>query len=47
MTGSEDYSPIVVRVIHIFRRASGAWKIIHRHGDLVINKIEAENILQR
>lgn len=45
--GREDYLPIVVRVTHVFRREEGEWKIIHRHGDAVIDKTEATAILQR
>jgi ketosteroid isomerase-like protein len=26
--------PITVRVTHVYRRDDGAWKIVHRHGDL-------------
>lgn len=45
--GRDDYVPIVVRVTHIFRGEDGAWKIIHRHGDAVVEKTEATAILQR
>jgi ketosteroid isomerase-like protein len=27
-------TPWTVRVTHVYRREDGAWKIIHRHGDL-------------
>ena len=47
LAGREEYAPIVIRVTHIFRRELGAWKIIHRHGDAVIEKTEAAAILQR
>jgi ketosteroid isomerase-like protein len=43
----EDYVQIVVRVTHVFRQEDGAWKIIHRHGDTVLDKTEAEAILRR
>jgi ketosteroid isomerase-like protein len=46
VTGREDYAPIIVRVTHIFRREDGVWKIIHLHGDAVVNKVEATSILQ-
>lgn len=45
--GREGYSPLVVRVTHILRREEGAWKIIHRHGDPVVDKTVATAILQR
>jgi len=44
--GRDDYVPIVIRVTHIFRRQDGAWKIIHRHGDPVVEKTVATAILQ-
>ncbi len=46
VAGSEQVSPIALRVTHILRREEGAWKIIHRHADHVIEKIEAKAILQ-
>jgi ketosteroid isomerase-like protein len=47
LEGHEDYFPIVIRVTHIFRREEGTWKIVHRHGDPVIEKTEAAAIIQR
>jgi ketosteroid isomerase-like protein len=47
VAGRDDYAPLVVRVTHIFRRENGAWKLIHRHGDPVVEKTEATAILQR
>ena len=26
--------PVTLRVTHVYRREDGAWKIVHRHGDL-------------
>jgi ketosteroid isomerase-like protein len=26
--------PVTVRVTHVYRRESGEWKIVHRHGDI-------------
>jgi ketosteroid isomerase-like protein len=45
--GRADYVPIVIRVTHVFRRQAGVWKIIHRHGDSVVEKTVATAILQR
>jgi ketosteroid isomerase-like protein len=45
--GRDDTIPVVIRVTHVFRRQDGAWKIIHRHGDPVIEKTVATAILQR
>ena len=45
--GRDDYVPVVIRVTHVFRRQDGAWKIIHRHGDPVVEKTVATAILQQ
>jgi ketosteroid isomerase-like protein len=47
LSGREDYGPLAVRVTHIFRREKEGWKLIHRHGDAVVEKIQATGILQK
>ena len=40
VVGRDDYAPLALRVTHIFRRESGGWKIIHRHGDAVTEQAQ-------
>jgi ketosteroid isomerase-like protein len=47
LSGHENYTPLAVRVTHIFRREKEGWKLIHRHGDAVVEKIQATGILQK
>jgi ketosteroid isomerase-like protein len=41
LVGSDELRPSGLRVTHIFRREEGAWKVIHRHADAIMEKIEA------
>lgn len=47
LIGQDEDRPIVLRVTHLYRREEGSWKVIHRHADAIIDKIEAAAILQR
>jgi ketosteroid isomerase-like protein len=47
LEGRDELGPLVVRVTHIFRREDGAWRLIHRHGDPIVEKTEATAVLQR
>ena len=47
LVGQDENRPIVLRVTHLYRREEGNWKVIHRHTDAILDKLEAAAILQR
>ena len=44
--GSEDITPIALRVTMIFRPEDGTWKIVHRHADPITTEQPAEAVIQ-
>ena len=44
--GSEDITPIDLRVTMIFRPEDGEWKVVHRHADPITTAQPAESVLQ-
>ena len=44
--GSEDLTPIALRVTMIFRPEEGEWKIVHRHADPITTPQAAESVIQ-
>jgi ketosteroid isomerase-like protein len=45
--GRDEPGALAVRVTHIFRYEDSAWKLIHRHGDPIVEKTEAQAILKQ
>jgi ketosteroid isomerase-like protein len=47
LSDREEYTPIAIHVTHIFRRQLDGWKLLHRHGGAVVEKIQVAGILQK
>ena len=45
--GSEDITPIALRVTMIFRPEDGKWKIVHRHADPITTARPIESVIQK
>jgi ketosteroid isomerase-like protein len=44
--GSEDITPVTLRVTSILRPEDGTWKILHRHADPITTPQPAESVIQ-
>jgi ketosteroid isomerase-like protein len=44
--GSEDITPLALRVTSILRPEEGVWKIVHRHADPITSARPAESVVQ-
>ena len=44
--GSEDITPVTLRVTSILRPEDGTWKIVHRHADPLTTSQPAESVIQ-
>jgi hypothetical protein len=43
VAGQEELSPLTVRVTHLYSREEGSWKLIHLHGDAIVDLTEASS----
>ena len=44
--GSENITPVTLRVTSILRAEDGTWKIVHRHTDPISTPQPAESVIQ-
>ena len=44
--GSENITPVTLRVTSILRAEDGTWKIVHRHADPISTPQPAEAVIQ-
>ena len=44
--GSENITPVTLRVTSILRAEDGTWKIVHRHADPITTPQPAESVIQ-
>lgn len=40
LSGREQPAPMALRVTHVFRREDGVWRLVHRHADHIIEKVD-------
>ena len=45
--GSDEFSPVGLRVTSVFRPEDGAWKVVHRHADPATGAQPPETVVQR
>jgi ketosteroid isomerase-like protein len=45
--GSDEVTPVSVRVTTVFRREDGAWMLVHRHADPITARRPAQSVIER
>jgi hypothetical protein len=47
IAGQTAPTPMALRVTHAFRKENGAWKLVHRHADHLVEKTAPEAVLRK
>ena len=47
VAGRDKPAAMALRVTHLFRKEDGAWKLVHRHADPLIDKTAPATVLQK
>ncbi|HEY6403086.1 MAG TPA: nuclear transport factor 2 family protein [Blastocatellia bacterium] len=47
VVGQDKPATMALRVTHVFRMEDGAWKLVHRHADPLVDKTAPAAVLQR
>lgn len=47
LTGEASPADMALRVTHIFRKEEGAWKLLHRHADPLVEKTAPATVLKK
>jgi ketosteroid isomerase-like protein len=47
LAGEVADAPMVLRVTHAFRHEEGAWRLVHRHADPLVNTMSPAAVLQK
>jgi ketosteroid isomerase-like protein len=47
LAGQAEAAPMALRVTHVFRREDGAWKLVLRHADPLVERTGPETVLVR
>ena len=47
LAGQDAPAPMALRVTHIYRKEDGAWKLVHRHADNLMEKTAVDTVLRK
>jgi ketosteroid isomerase-like protein len=47
VVGQEKAAPMALRVTHVFRKEDGAWKLVLRHADPLVDKASPASVIEK